>query len=59
MMSWPRPVTNNLDRDLRSNLMMMILELQAAQELGQASEESNEAGQHDGSHHALKGGSVR
>ena len=58
-MSWPRPVTNNLDRDLRSNLMMMILELQAAQELGQASEESNEAGQHDGSHHALKGGSVR
>ena len=44
MMSWPRPVTNNLDRDLRSNLMMMILELQAAQELGQASEESNEAG---------------
>ena len=36
-MSWSRPVTTNTARGVRSNLMMMmVLELQAAQELGQA-----------------------
>ena len=59
-MSWSRPVTTNTARGVRSNLMMMmVLELQAAQELGQAAKESNEAGQDDGSHQALKRESVR
>ena len=53
-MSWSRPVTTNTYRGVRSNLMMMVLELQTAQELGQAAKESDEAGQDDGSHHALK-----